>query len=192
MAVFMSKSIAHRYFLPFHIPMLVVLVQGWSQWTYRYKNMVLALVAAIGVSGNFWVYPGKCIGDGTLAYRSYFTIARQVAQQFPADTFYTYAPLAANTRFTTLNQSPYPHTAELYSQSLANVPAVLQSNCNCEFTREQLDSLQQWKGLSFEQGAVYANVLFNPTGSKPIDPTWKMRQPTGVELWMENVKHQLK
>ena len=146
-------------------------------------------IAVVLVLGNYWYYPGKCLGDATLAYRNYFALEKQIQQELPDSVvMYTYAPLASETKFTTLKDTGNLQVKELYGRSIQEVPVVLQSNCNCEFTTDELNTLQQWKGKSYEQHAVYVNVLFNPQYFQSPPMNEPLREKSAVELWMEKSK----
>lgn len=187
----LNYSPGHRYFFPFStllcIASVVALKEAFRQKPARW--MLGVSMAVILVLGNYWYYPGKCLGDATLAYRNYFDIEKQIAAQLPDSVkLYTYAPLASHPKYTKLQDEDLMEVKELYGKSLTETPAVLQSNCNCEFTPMQLDILSTWKGKSFEQHAVYINVLFNPEyyQTPPLNET--LREKSAVELWMEKRK----
>jgi hypothetical protein len=68
---------------------------------------------------------------------------------------------------------------------------VLVSNVNAEFTKEQLAVLQKWSGNSYERGAVYVTLYYNPRYFN-ARPDWKLRQETPAEVWMKEMKNRFK
>ncbi|MCC6684440.1 MAG: hypothetical protein IT247_05155 [Bacteroidia bacterium] len=192
-SVLMSKSIAHRYFLPVHLPALVLLLLALNEFRAKQATLLLLLSVLALMAGNFLYYPGKCIGDATITYRNYFFVAARIRTELPSDVvLHTYAPLSNNDSVTTLNEFRLLNTAEIYPHAVNQVPVVLQSNCNCDFTPAELNELALWKGKSYEQGAVYANVLFNPAFYPVPLLNEPLRKKSGAELWMEQLKSNLK
>jgi hypothetical protein len=187
----LNYSPGHRYFFPFSALLSIVAVVALKE-AFRQKParwMLGVSIAVVLVLGNYWYYPGKCLGDATLAYRNYFALEKQIQQELPDSVvMYTYAPLASETKFTTLKDTGNLQVKELYGRSIQEVPVVLQSNCNCEFTTDELNTLQQWKGKSYEQHAVYVNVLFNPQYFQSPPMNEPLREKSAVELWMEKSK----
>jgi hypothetical protein len=187
----LNYSPGHRYFFPFStllcVSSVVALKEAFRQKPARW--MLGVSMAVVLVLGNYWYYPGKCLGDATLAYRNYFDIEKQIAAQLPDSVkLYTYAPLASHPKYTRLTDEDLLTVEELYGKSLTETPAVLQSNCNCEFNPIQLDILATWKGKSFEQHAVYVNVLFNPDYYPAPPLNEPLRTKSRVETWMEQAK----
>ncbi|MBX7204715.1 MAG: glycosyltransferase family 39 protein [Bacteroidia bacterium] len=192
-SVLMSKSIAHRYFLPVHLPAMVLLLLAVNEFRAKRGTLLLLLSLVTLMAGNFLYYPGKCIGDATIAYRNYFFIAKQLNAELPDSVvLYTYAPLSNNDSVTTLSEFQFLNTKEIYPRHVNQLPVVLQSNCNCDFTPGELNELGGWKGKSYERGAVYANVLFNPLLYPVPLLNESLRKKTGAELWMEQLKSNLK
>ncbi|MFT5724850.1 MAG: hypothetical protein ACI9JN_001973, partial [Bacteroidia bacterium] len=76
----------HRYLLPclpFLVMVNVSLLKGVSPVKY------LALLFIL-ISGHFWFYPGKVMGDATLSYRSIFPLLETAKQGYQNPPFYTY------------------------------------------------------------------------------------------------------
>lgn len=191
MSVFLENTIGHRYFLVFQLLALVFAVSVIQNMRTRQKPMMIAVVSVSLVAGNFLYYPGKTLGDATLAYRSYFDIEKQITQQF-GDTFicYSYAPIANPRALSHLQPKDFS-IKRIEQNDLSQYPAVLLSNVNAEFNSEQKQLLSTWPGHSFEKGAVYANLYFNPNYYQP-NPNWKLRQPGWFELWFNQVKTKIK
>jgi hypothetical protein len=188
-AVLMSKSIAHRYFLPIHMPALVLLLLALDQLSAKYQKLACLACALSLLAGNLLYYPGKCIGDATVAYRNYFFMAQQIKSELPAYmVLYTYPPLSNPDSVTTLHEFSQLNVQAVYGNKIQDIPVVLQSNCNCEFTSEELNELTTWKGKSYEDGAVYVNVLFNPAFYPTPLLNEPLRQKSGFEQWMEKMK----
>jgi hypothetical protein len=156
------------------------------------RNLVIGILALSLLAGNFLYYPGKNLGDATLAYRSYFSIARQIKADFgPSFTFYGHAPIANPSQLMYLDDSGLK-VERINETPFDALPVILQSNVNAEFTAEQKQYLAgHWYGKSYEKGAVYVNVFLNPKFYKaPVG--WKLREPSAMEQAMESLKSKLK
>lgn len=186
MAVFLNHTIGHRYFMAFG--MMVIL---YTVYLTRYVQPMgrIMLYGCLGLSllaGNFLSYPGKNLGDATLAYRSYFALIPQ-ARSIIALQPYSHAPIANNDSLTYLHSTPFVPIQRLNEALPDTIPVVIQSNVNAEFTDEDKKLLATWYGTSFEQGAVYINVFANPKYvAKPEG--WVLRQPSTAEQWMMDLK----
>lgn len=192
MAIFLEKTIGHRYFLALGLLMIILVMKILQHFSSHQKNMLyLALLVSL-VFGNLLYYPGKTIGDGTLAYRNYFKLSELIRNDF-SDTilFYSYAPIANPSEFTHLTNNGL-HVERMSNSPLDSLPALLQSNINAEFSDEDKKYLaNNFYGKSYEAGAVYVNVFLNPKYySKPEG--WKLREPSSFENWMTGLKKKLK
>ncbi|MES2779363.1 MAG: hypothetical protein V4651_05635 [Bacteroidota bacterium] len=189
MAEFLSNTIGHRYFIAF--AMMVIL---YTVYLTRYLQLIgrIIVYGCLGVSllaGNFLSYPGKNLGDATLAYRSYFSLIKQARSAINAQP-YSHAPIANADDLTYLQSTSFVPIQRLNEASLDTVPVVIQSNVNAEFTDDDKKLLATWYGTSFEQGAVYVNVFANPKYvAKPEG--WSLRQPSTAEQWMIALKKKL-
>jgi hypothetical protein len=192
MAVFLSKTIGHRYFLALGMLMIVLVMNILQHIRPRQRNVLYAVLFFSLLAGNFLYYPGKNLGDGTLAYRSYFTIAKEIKKDF-GDTvcFYSYAPVANPPELTYLDHSGLK-TRRIGNLVLDSLPAIIQSNVNAEFTERDKQFLEHhFYGKSYEKGVVYVNVFLNPAYyAKPTG--WKLRDPSAVEKWMIGLKERMK
>ncbi len=187
MALFLKDTIGHRYFLVFQ--MLVILFSLFHLQTFKplYKYIWLCVFGLSLLFSNWLYYPGKTLGDATLAYRNYFKIEEQIQQQF-GDTMdiYSYAPVANPPELKYLKPNGM-NIHRITEDDLSNYAVIYQSNVNAEFTQEQLAQLQQWHGTSFERGAVYVNIFFNPAYYPP-NSDWKLREEGKFEKWMKEMK----
>lgn len=191
MAVFLENTIGHRYFLVFQfMAMLLALMVIQSIAVSRQKIMVVVLFVSL-VAGNYLYYPGKTLGDASLAYRDYFELEKQISNEFN-DTLlcYSYAPLANEAALTRLSSNGL-RIERIRNDQLNIYPVILQSNVNAEFTAEQKALLHTWPGTSYEKGAVYVNLFFNPDFYE-ARPEWRMRQPGAFELWFSGIKQKVK
>jgi len=192
MAVFLENTIGHRYFMAFGMLAIVLTIHALQYLAEQKRTLVFAVLAASLLAGNFLYYPGKTLGDATLAYRSYFPIAEQIKNDFGSSYhFYGHAPIANPSQFTYLDDSGL-EIERINETPFDSLPAIIQSNVNAEFTAEQKNYLaENWYGKSYEKGAVYVNVFLNPRYySKPAG--WKLRESSEAELLMEKLKKTLK
>jgi hypothetical protein len=189
MAIFLNHTIGHRYFMAFG--MLVII---YSVYLTRYlqvmgRVLIYGSLAISLIAGNFLHYPGKTLGDATLAYRSFFPLLER-ARATVSSQIYSHAPIANDDSLTYLRATNHAPIIRLNDAMLDTLPFVVQSNVNAEFTDEDKRLLATWYGNSLEEGAVYVNVFANPKFVKaPIG--WKLRQPSKVEQWMTDWKKRL-
>jgi hypothetical protein len=191
MSLFLKNTIGHRYFLVLHFIAFLLLLFQLQTLARKWKYASIVLCIAAILAGNFLYYPGKTLGDATLAYRSYFELEKMVSRDL-ADTvpLYSYAPVANEPEMKYLNSKAL-QIQRITQAQLDNYLAVLVSNVNAEFTKEQLAVLQTWPGNSYEKGVVYATVYYNPRYFY-AKPEWKLRTESPVELWMKEMKNRLK
>ena len=175
----------HRYFLP----VLPLLIMGNLQWISQASKWLRIVVVLILVSGHFWFYPGKVMGDATLSYRSVFPLLHEV--QTDVDTsVHTYAPLN-NSSYTTLLNGPTDDFQSLYGDNIENVSHVIYSNISGDFTTSELKVLETWPVKTYQRGYVFVELYSNP--AKVSDPpTGPRRKISNYELWFIKLKRKLK
>lgn len=191
MAFFLSNTIGHRYFMAFAILMIMATISVVEYFEDKHKTIVFIILALSLFSGNFVSYPGKIIGDATLAYRNYFSIEKTLQQEYGDTVFFSHAPLANSSNLRYLNNTG-PTIERINEIPLDQLPIVLQSNVNAEFTQQQIDTLTStWYGKSYESGVVYATVFLNPK-FYPNASVRAFRKPSAFELWFTRLKQQIK
>jgi len=179
---------AHRYFLP----VLPFLVMASAEALLRIKLVYRLGLLLVLLSGHFWFYPGKIVGDATLQYRSAIDLLDDVKEEVPGRDVYSFAPLGNPSREMYLKQGASPMRS-LYDRPLSSVAYILHSNVSGDFSKEELELLQtQWYGTSFEKGRIWFNLYANPD-SVPVKPEgWQLREPSSAEKWMEGLKKKFK
>lgn len=189
MAVTLEHTIGHRYFLVFQLLSIAIAVHYLFQLQKKYLFAGIGLISVSLIAGNFLYYPGKTLGDATLAYRNYFTVEKQLEIDFPTpDTLYSYAPIANPIRSRYLSEKGLT-VLRIRTDSLHLYPIVLQSNVNAEFSAEQRKYLEaNWYGKSYESGAVYATVFLNPV-FYPKQENWLLREPSWIEQQISDLKN---
>ncbi len=176
----------HRYLLPC-IPFLIM---GNISWLSHFKPRTIGIVFALLVSGHFWFYPGKIMGDATLSYRSVFPLLEEAKEDFSNSTFYSYAPLGNPGRHTKLNDEREDYKL-LYDQDITNAPLALFSNISGDFSAQDMKRLQQWPSKTYQRGYVYVQIFSNPSMvSNPIKGP--KRQPSAFEQWFIQLKNTIK
>jgi len=189
-AIFLENTIGHRYFLAFQLLSVITAVQYVSSLPLIKGNLLYVALLASLVLGNFLVYPGKNLGDATLAYRQYFAIENRLEFALKGSELYSYAPIA-NAPIAKYLHNDHICIERMLDDSFSKYPVVLQSNVNAEFTLKQKFFLREnWVGKSYENGPVYVNVFYNPAFYPNIKHS-EIRQPTGIEKWMEQLKAKL-
>lgn len=188
--LFLSNSIAHRYFLPLAIEWILfssIIVTQMKRWKWISISIFLALLV-----GNYIYYPGKNIGDATLAYRHYFSLEQKIKSDFPENTtIYSYAPTSSASIQTHLDSSSGLHLKTLYGLNMDTLRFVMQNCFNGDFSTAELKKLESWYGKSYESGGIWINIYKNPAyGEKPQH--WILRQKGKIELWMEKWKRKIK
>lgn len=177
----------HRYLLPC-LPLLVM--ANVHLLRTKRPTTVISLLLLL-ISGHFWFYPGKIMGDATLSYRSVFPLLKEAKTDFNQATFYTYAPLSNPGCDTYLNTDSADYVA-LYDIDMETAPFVIYSNISGDFSVEQVSALQsQWPCKTYESGYVYLEVYSNPSLIKqPL--TNDRRKPSAFEQWFIKLKHTIK
>lgn len=180
MAIFLSNTIGHRYFLAFQLLAIVATVAIIERIFVR-KRTTYLVVGICLLLGNILYYPGKILGDATLAYRDYFALETKLLEAYPNHTFYSHAPIANPTELTQLRKNGSARFIRLNNAAFDTIPAIVQSNINAEFTEREKQWLEQnWYGQSFESGAVYVTVFLNPR-YYPSTPIKQFRKPSSIE-----------
>ncbi|MFT5480728.1 MAG: hypothetical protein ACI9UJ_000241 [bacterium] len=176
----------HRYLLP----CLPFLIMGNVAMLKEYKFRVFAGLFVLLFSGHFWFYPGKVIGDATLAYRSVFPLLDQAKAEFNDVPFYSYAPLSNPSIVTALDSNLEDYKA-LYDVPINGASHVIYTNINGDFGADELKILHSWPSKTYEKGYVYLEVYSNPVlVDKPI--VGPKRQPSAFEYWFVRLKNTVK
>lgn len=175
----------HRYFLPV-IPLLIM---GNLQWISQASKWLRLSVVLILISGHFWFYPGKVMGDATLSYRSVSPLLQEVKADVET-TVHTYAPLN-NSSYTTLLNGPKDDFQSLYGDTIEQVSHVIYSNISGDFTTSELKLLETWPVKTYQRGFVFVELYSNPTKVKN-PPTGPRRKVSAYELWFTRLKRKLK
>jgi hypothetical protein len=192
MAVFLENTIGHRYFMAFGMLAIILTMRALQYIAETKRNMIYVVLGLSLLAGNFLVYPGKNLGDATLAYRGYFTIEKQLKRDFDSSyRFYGHAPIANASQLMHLDNTGLK-VDRINETPFDSLPVIVQSNMNAEFTAEQKHYLaDHWYGKSYEAGAVYVNVFLNPKFyNAPTE--WKLREQSEAEKQMEKLKQLLK
>ncbi len=176
----------HRYLLPC-LPLIllsnVILFDTVKRW-------MLVLVFIVLLSGHWWFYPGKVMGDATISYRSVFPLLEQAKKDFDNEPFHTYAPLSNPSTDSKLccDSNDY---IPLYDTSIDSVKLVLYSNISGDFTISELSQLNKWPSKTYQKGNVYVQLFSNPSFVKNpiIGPT---REISRFEKWFIDLKHKIK
>jgi len=160
-AVFLSGSIAHRYFLPIQVLAITYFGEQVVNLMNR-KGIVLTLIVPIVAMtvGNFFYYPFKCIGDANIVYRNFFSLEKEIKSRYPNIVWGTYAPLSNPSVHRYLDAHTGLKTYRLYEARFDTCKYILSSNLTCEFTATQKDSLRlYWKKLdSLEKGGIRVDL----------------------------------
>jgi len=179
---------AHRYFLP----VLPFLVMASAEAFVRIKLGYRLSLLLVLLSGHFWFYPGKIVGDATLQYRSAIDLLDEVKAEVPGKEVYSFAPLGNPSREMYLKVGVSP-LKSLYDQPLNSVSYVLHSNVSGDFSTEELELLRtQWHATSYEKGRIWFNLYANPDSVPDKPEGWQLREPSSAERWMEGLKKKFK
>lgn len=191
MGIFLYNTIGHRYFLLTQLLAILLLFDALQRHVAK-PTLLIVLVCISLLAGNFLFYPGKNLGDGTLLYRSFFSIEKSIKETYSNLKPNSYAPLSSDSEIRYLQKNKGVDFIPLNDEHLDDAGVIIQSNINAEFTKTQKEYLEQnWHGNSYEKGAVYVNVFLNPKQyAKPKD--FRLRQPSEFELWLRKVKYRLR
>jgi hypothetical protein len=184
---------AHRYFLPTTIFLLLLFAGIIEQFTLVRKRIAALLAVTALIVGNFFYYPGKCIGDSNIAYLPIYELEQEIKQDFSDSiTFYTYAPLSYPQAIRHLDSSKGIRLKGLYNKPFDEVAYILSSNMNCEFSFDGIRQLKGWHGTTYEKNGIYVNIYANPAFIVNKPKGWQLRQPSKIELWMKDIKKKFK
>ncbi len=187
MSIWLSHTIGHRYFLAYALLAIILAVRYASTFRPVVFTIVYAVLALSLFAGNFLVYPGKTLGDATLAYRGFFKIEKQLHDSLGNTALYSYAPIANSRMLRHLAFKGIVTERLTDSLTIDSVSIVLQSNVNAEFTDSQKTYLtNHFTGRTLQSGAVYVNVFYNPRYYPDVVPN--LRKPGAAETWMMNLK----
>ncbi|MBI1306692.1 MAG: hypothetical protein GC181_08770 [Bacteroidetes bacterium] len=185
LAVTTQTGPAHRYVFP-ALPFLVLAnVYGLRQIRLPYRIGLFAIL----LSGHFWFYPGKVLGDATLTYRNVFPLLTEVKSEFDSVQIYSYAPLGNPEKFTVLETEKNIFNL-MYDTSMTEVAYVMASNIGGDFSDEEKNILNTWPVRTFEKGNVYLQVFANPEFGDIKNPN--PRKPGNFEKFILELKNKLK
>jgi hypothetical protein len=190
MGIFLQHTIGHRYFFLQHILGIVLCVQFVFGFQTHRKYFIATMVWLFVVAGNWLFYPGKTIGDATLAYRNYFDIEKQIRNEFGDSlVFYSYAPIGNPSKSKYLDAPQVLNVQRIPDENWDNLQAILVSNVNAEFNQKDILFLKEnWYGHTFEKGPVFVTVFLNPKYSSKTVSSSKHRQPGELEKWVIKLK----
>jgi hypothetical protein len=178
---------AHRYFLP----CLPFLIMGATVAFVELRTIWRICAVLVLISGHFWFYPGKIIGDATLHYRSGFQLMPEITELAGEDPVYSYAPLGNSVKHTYL-MGNLNNFRSLYNVDFDTVPYVLYSNLSGDFSPEMLQNLRKgWHGKSLEEGQIYFDLFANPK-LFPEKKGWELRKPSRYEKLMIEFKQKMR
>ncbi len=190
MGIFLQHTIGHRYFFLQHILGIMLCVQFVSCFSTPRKYFIATMIWLIMVAGNWLYYPGKTVGDATMAYRNYFDIEKQIRNEF-GDTLvlYSYAPIGNISKSKYLDLPQVINVQRIPDENWENIEAILVSNINAEFSEKDIQFLEQnWYGHTFEKGPIFATVFLNPKYTSKTASSSKLRQLGMVEKWIIKMK----
>lgn len=186
-AVTTTTGPAHRYFLP----CLPFLIMGATVAFVELRTVWKLCTVLVLISGHFWFYPGKIIGDATLHYRSAFQLMPEIAELVDQELVYSYAPLGNPLKHTYLKGN-LNNFQSLYHVDADTVPYILFSNLSGDFSPEMLQKLRKgWHGKSIEHGQIYFDLFANPKFF-PEKSGWELRRPSRIERLMMEFKRKIK
>ncbi|MFI5221462.1 MAG: hypothetical protein ACHQK8_03980 [Bacteroidia bacterium] len=188
----LSHYIAHRYLLGISLLTIIFVMNVLQYFQPKQKNILYLILLISLVAGNFIFYPGKTIGDTTLAYRNYFKLEKELLKDFP-DTviFFSKAPVAISSEISQLNKSK-TEIKRITTEKLDELPAIIQSNVSAEFSEADKKLLtENFYGKSYESGAVYINVFLNPKFYEKPEG-WKLREPSQIENLLLELKNKVR
>jgi 4-amino-4-deoxy-L-arabinose transferase-like glycosyltransferase len=179
---------AHRYFLP-ALPFLAMAAVYYSAKFGR-KSWLIGVILLL-MSGHFWNYPGRTVGDATLAYRNIFPLLEQMNELVEGDPMYTFSPLSDAKEFAYLGKSPV-HLKSLYDKNYRDVNYVLRGNVSGDFSDELIEELDSdWNSHTLQKGQLYLTLYVHPQAKAPVDQMLQRRVGT-YEKWFKKMKKQLR
>ncbi len=188
---------SHRYIFPVYLFLPVLFVRHWQKLADRKKLGIYAGALLVLLSGHLWYYPGKCLGDQNLVFLNYHRLEKQMLSENPGiRTFHSFAPLNNDRLYTYLRYpgEKEPVFQDLYDQNFQEIPFILESNLNCEFTpqmRQQLDTL--FVPRTYQEYGVYLTLWINKSERQRYPQFEERRREKGkLETWIETLKRKLK
>jgi len=186
---------SHRYFLPIYLLLVPLFLRFLQRKKEKIQALWLSAAFVLLLSGNLWVYPGKCLGDQNLVFLSYMDLEQDMIESLPENTtLHSFAPLNNDSKFTWLVPERTIRYTDLYDLDFKQVEWIIESNLNCEFTPEMKETLtQEFVARSFESYGLYVNVWMNKNliATYP-DFATQAHQAGGLEIWMRKLKESLK
>jgi hypothetical protein len=192
MLVFLQNTIAHRYFFVIHALGILLAYQYISSFSKSRQIVNTIFIIIFTVAGNFLYYPGKTLGDATLAYRSYFELEKIIRSDLGKQyKLHSLAPIGNSNHSKYLSKDD-PDILRLNPAEMNAADVILQSNINADFDTQTIEYLKNnWHANSYEAGAVYVNVFLNPQKAKSSSDGWKLREPGAFEKQMIRLKKTL-
>lgn len=187
LAVTTKTGPMHRYLLP----CLPFLIMANVALMNKVKTYSLGIIGIVLLTGHFWFYPGKVMGDATLSYRAVFPLLEEAQKDVDGKTIHSYAPLS-NPEYDTYLKSSKDNFAPLYDLKLSEVDYILYSNISGDFKTSELKELNEnWPNITYEKGYVFVQVFSNPERvSQP--KTGPTRQVSTLENWLKRLKYKIK
>ena len=184
----LHDSFGHRYFLGISILAIIGAGMALDKLSLSKRMIAMVVVSVSLIAGNWLYYPGKNLGDGTLAYRDYFVLEKQVKQDLGNQPVYSYAPIANDSKLTRLDTAGL-NWQRITDQPFDSLPIVIQSNVNAEFSEADKQWLStHFYGKSYEAGVVYVSVFLNPAFYAKPDG-YRLRKPSQFEEWIIRLKN---
>lgn len=193
LATLNSGPLGHRYVLPVQLAAVVgavVAVEGLGKRRSRRAARTLLVLGLLG--GNFLTYPGKCLGDATLHYRSIFAIENEIAEKWGGIPVHAYAPHSSPREYRYLGDSRGLETRRLYEAPPDSLRLVLRSNLSCEFSAAKRDSLLRvWPCECYERGGVQAELFAHPAaaGGRAMNGPCPESE---AALWLRDLKRRIR
>lgn len=186
----------HRYIFPVYlllVPLFIDLVRNKGE---RARSIWLGVSFILLLSGSFWYYPGKCLGDQNLVFLGYHKLEKQMMADLPyVARLHSYAPLNNPSRYTWMEEWRFASYHDLYDRHIPDLDWVVESNVNCEFTEEDRALLREhFVARSYETYGVYINLWMNKRLQSPLygiefnGP----HQPGAVERFIQKLKSDLR
>lgn len=157
--------LGHRYVLPVQLAAAVGAAVAVERMATQGRRRATRAVLALGLlGGNFLTYPGKCMGDATLHYRSVFALESEIAEKWGGTPVHAYAPHSSPREYRYLSDIRGLETRRLYEAPPDSLRLVLRSNLSCEFSAVKRDSLLRvWPCECYERGGVQVELFVHPS-----------------------------
>ena len=189
-SLFLSNSIAHRYFLPLQALFCLALVFFCRDWKSSRVYLLIAALSCMLIAGNFISYPGKCVGDASIAYRHYFSLLKKVELDYPKAEIYTFAPVYNPAKYVFLEEKGI-NVKPLSNQKLSDLSYIMVNSFVCDVPQEISDTINNWYGNSFSSGSIYVSIYANPAKVSKA-AFWELRKTSMFEQWMLEQKRRYK